>query len=197
MHVFRGAGFDVTFASPVGGVAPCDEGSIEAFKDDDICKAFLNSAEDSELLRTTAAVHTLDPTSFKMVFVAGGHGPMWDVAYNDKVAAFISAAYEAGAGIGAVCHGTCGLLGVKVGGEAFVAGKRVTAFTNSEEEAVSLTDQMPFALETKLKEEGAEFVPADNWAENVVVDGRVVTGQNPASATKTAEKLVEAMGDGK
>lgn len=188
-HVFTEAGYQVEFASPKGGFAPMDPKSFKL--EDPINKKFWHTLEAVEGLINTQALGSLDPKAYAALFFAGGHGTMFDFPDSDNVAKAIAEHYSAGGRIGAVCHGPAALIGVNIDGQPLVAGKRVAGFTNEEEAAVNLTDAMPFLLETKLRELGAEFVPGEKFSSNVVVDGRLVTGQNPASATATAEALVK------
>jgi len=184
---FKTAGFQVVFGSPKGGEAPVDPSSVDAFKEDPICKAFM--AKGIEELKATAAVDKLNASDFHAVFFAGGHGPMWDVTDCEASQNIARKVYEAGGVIGAVCHGTCGLLRLT----DIIKNRKVTGFTDAEEAAVGLTAVMPFLLETELKKTGANFVAAADWSENCQVDARIVTGQNPASATKCGAEIVKLL----
>lgn len=188
-HVFTEAGYDVEFASPLGGFAPMDPKSFDL--EDPVNKKFWHTLEAVQGVVHTQSLAQIEPDAYASIFFAGGHGTMWDFPGSETVSTAIEANYKAGGIIGAVCHGPAALVGVEIDGQALVAGKKVAAFTNAEEAAVQLTDAMPFLLETKLRELGAEFIPADNFTANVVVSERLVTGQNPASATGTAESIVE------
>lgn len=191
-EVLTKAGFQVTFVSPKGGKAPMDPGSGEAFKDDPICQAFLKN--DVKKLDSTLKPSDVKPGEYKALFYAGGHGPMFDLPNNEEIAKLAGAIYENGGVLSAVCHGTVGFLPIKLSsGEPLLKGQTVTSFTDAEEAAVNLVEQMPFLLETELKKNGATFTSADNFKPHVVVSGRLVTGQNPASATPMAEKLVEVI----
>lgn len=187
--VFTKAGFEVDFVSPKGGDAPMDPGSAEAFKEDPVSQAFLKSG--AEKLKTTMKPSDVDISKYKVIFYAGGHGPMFDLPKNEEIANLCAKAYEGGAVVCAVCHGTVGLVPVKLSnGESIVKGQTITSFTNAEEEFVKLTEAMPFLLETKLKDLGGTFVGAENFQVNVQTSGRIVTGQNPPSAGPMAEKVV-------
>lgn len=190
-HVFTEAGYEVDFASPKGGYAPMDPKSFEL--SDPINKEFWHTLSVVESVVATKDLSKIDSADYAAIFFAGGHGTMWDFPGSEAVATQIAEIYRKGGVVGAVCHGPAALVGVEVDGRPLVAGKRVAAFTNDEEDAVQLTDAMPFLLESKLKELGAEFVPAPNFQTNVVVDGRLVTGQNPASAQKAAEAIVKLL----
>ncbi|KAH3872181.1 uncharacterized protein LOC127868703 [Dreissena polymorpha] len=191
-EVLSKAGYQITFVSPKGGKAPMDEGSGQTFKDDAVCKEFLKHHVTK--LDKTVKASELKPADFKGLFYVGGHAPMFDMPAAKDIAKLAADIYENGGILGAVCHGTVGFVPVKLSsGESLVKGQTVTSFTNSEEDAVKLSSAMPFMLETKLRELGAKFVGADNWACNVQVSGRLVSGQNPASATKTGEEMVKLL----
>jgi putative intracellular protease/amidase len=192
-QVFTDAGYRVEFASPEGGYAPMDPKSFDL--EDPINAAFWETLEAVEGVVATQSLAEVDASDYRAIFFAGGHGTMWDFAESDVIARQVSALYGNGGVVGAVCHGPAALIGVEVDGRALVAGRRVTGFTNEEEAAVQLTETMPFLLETRLRELGADFEPAANFAKNVVVDGRLVTGQNPASATGAAQAIVELLSD--
>ncbi|KAL3876722.1 hypothetical protein ACJMK2_034524 [Sinanodonta woodiana] len=191
-HVFTKAGYEVTFVSPKGGKAPMDPSSEEAFKSDPICQEFLKST--AKKLENTVSPASVKPSDFKGLMYAGGHGPMFDMPTAKNVADLALTIYDKGGVLGAVCHGTVGFVPIKLkNGSPLVKGANVTCFTNSEEEAVKLVEAMPFLLETKLRELGANFVAAENFKANVQVSGRLVSGQNPASSTPMAEEMVKLM----
>lgn len=187
-HVFSQAGYDVEFASPLGGFAPMDPRSFDLT--DAINREFWHSLDAVQGVMHTQALSEIDPTAYASIFFAGGHGTMWDFPNSETVATVIAEHYQSGGIVGAVCHGPAALVGVEIDGAPLVAGKQVAAFTNAEEAAVELTEVMPFLLETKLSALGADLVTADNFTANVVVSGRLVTGQNPASASGSAEAIV-------
>ncbi len=190
-HVFTEAGYEVEFASPEGGFAPMDPKSFDL--NDPVNKAFWHDLDAVQGVVSTQALGDLDPSHFAAIFFAGGHGTMWDFPDALSVREAIARHYASGGVVGAVCHGPAALVGVEIDGVPLVKGKIVTGFTNEEEDAVQLTDAMPFLLETRLRELGAEFVEAPNFEKKVAVSGRLVTGQNPASATGTAEAMVELL----
>lgn len=193
-HVFKKAGFSMTLVSPKGGKAPLDPSSLEAFKEDPVCKEFLADSEAMKAVDNTIALEAVDPTKFDVVFCVGGHGPMFDLPDNKTLEKAVTTIYEKGGIASAVCHGPAGIVNTKLSnGEYLVKGKKVTCFTDKEEEMMKLVEAMPFLLETKLKEHGAVFENADPWQSCVSCDQRVVTGQNPASATPLAEKIVELL----
>lgn len=188
LHAFTQAGLTVDFVSPKGGKAPMVGIDLE----DPINKAFLDDSEQVARVENTLNPAQIDPAEYGAIFYAGGHGTMWDFADNQELAAIAAAIYEAGGIVGAVCHGPAALVNLKLSdGEYLVANKTVAAFTNEEEAAVGLTDIVPFLLEAKLIERGANFTKVANFQSHVVADDRLVTGQNPASAAGVGEKMVE------
>lgn len=172
-----------------------DPSSGEAFAEDPVCKAFLANETATAAIKATKPIAECEPLDYAAVCVAGGHGPMWDLPGDEAFNGFVAKAYEGGKVVSAVCHGTVGLLNVKLStGKFLIDGRKVTSFSNAEEDAVSLSSVMPFMLETELVGRGAEYSKAaEQWGEHVVVDGRIVTGQNPASATAMAEAVVKAI----
>lgn len=187
--VFTDAQWDVTLASPLGGPAPIDPKSLKDI--DDSGRVFLEQYAEGERVPVTADLAGLDPVKFDAVFFAGGHGTMWDFPNSPAVRSFAVGVYNRDGIIAAVCHGPAALVNLmNVDGEPLVKDQWVTGFTNAEEEAVGLTNVVPFLLETRLQELGARFVPVRNFERNVVTSDRLVTGQNPASAHGTAEAVV-------
>ncbi len=185
-ELFVAAGHQVTVASPKGGAAPVDPrsaGDTERFAADTVA-----------VLQQTVPLASLDPAGFDAVFFPGGHGTMFDFPDDPAVVRTVNHAIAADLPLALVCHGPAALVGaVKPDGSPAVAGRLVTGFTNAEEEAVELTDAMPFLLETRLAELGATFVGEANFVEHVVVDGNLVTGQNPASSAAAARALLERL----
>lgn len=190
-HVFTEAGYEVEFASPQGGFAPMDPKSFKL--EDPINKSFWHTLDTVQSLVHTQSLGAIDPTAYAAIFFAGGHGAMFDFPNADQVTQAIANHYRSGGIIGAVCHGPAALVKVEIDGKPLVQGKRIAAFSNEEEAAVQLTQAMPFLLESKLRELGAKMVPGKAFEANVVVDGRLITGQNPASATGAAEAIVEGL----
>ncbi|MFB6893414.1 type 1 glutamine amidotransferase domain-containing protein [Kitasatospora sp. NPDC056327] len=188
-EVFRAAGWDIAFVSVRGGAAPQD-----GVKEEDIVStSFL--LEHAESLAATSTAAELDADDYDAVYFAGGHGTMWDFPHAADLAALAAAVYENGGVVAAVCHGPAGLLPVTLSnGDPLVSGKRVSSFTNEEEAAVGLTGTVPFLLESALAERGALITKGDTFAEYAVADGRLVTGQNPASAAKVAELVLRQAG---
>jgi putative intracellular protease/amidase len=192
-HVFTEKGHSVDFVSPQGGAAPVDPGSVEIFKDDPVCQNFLKNPV-FKSLENTPSPSQVNPNNYNVIFCAGGHGPMFDFPENEGLNKLIATVYEAGGIVGAVCHGTVGLVNVKLSnGDYLVKGKKVAGFTNDEEDQIGLSQVVPFLLETRLEERGAIFTKAANWAPHVANDQRVISGQNPASATLVAEEIAKAL----
>jgi len=189
---FIKAGFDVDFASPEGGAAPMDPKSLDL--EDPLNKSFYENKELMGQLEKTISLKTINPKDYKAIVFAGGHGTMWDFADSEAISQVSREIYESGGVVAAVCHGPAALVNIKLSnGDYLIKGKRVTGFTNVEEDIVQLSKFMPFMLEDKLKERGATFEGAKPWSEQVVVDGRLVTGQNPASASRLGLQVVEIL----
>jgi putative intracellular protease/amidase len=190
-EVFRAAGYEIDFLSPKGGLAPMD--GVD--RSDPINAAFLDDAVLVARTRETVAIAAVDPARYDAVFFAGGHGTMWDFPDDAGVQELIRAVYARGGVVAAVCHGPAALVNARLAdGTYLVAGKEVSSFTDEEEAAVQLETVVPFALESRLRERGARFVEAPNFAPKVAVSERLVTGQNPASATGVAEATVALVG---
>lgn len=188
--VFTDAGMLVDLVSVRGGEPPADGVDLS----DPVQRAFRDDPEMAAKLADTPKPGEIDPAAYDVVFYAGGHGVMWDFPGNTELAGIGRQVYEKGGVVAAVCHGPAGLVDLTLSdGSYLVAGKRVAAFTNAEESAVGLTEAVPFLLADTLVERGAHHVPAPNFEANVVTDGRLVTGQNPASATGVAEAVVVAL----
>jgi putative intracellular protease/amidase len=186
------AGFKVVFTSPQGGKPPMDgtDSAITA----PVCQRFLADAHVQAQLADTPTPETLNPADYAAIFYVCGHGTMWDFPDHTTLASLASSIYGEGGVVAAVCHGPAALVNVKGDdGTYLVQGKRVAAFTDSEEHAVGLATTVPFLLASKLQERGAIHQPAADWVANVVVDGHLVTGQNPASATGVGEALVQVL----
>lgn len=190
LYAFTKAGLTVDFVSPKGGKAPM----VGIDLADPLNKAFLDDSEQVSRVENTLNPAQIDPAEYGAIFYAGGHGTMWDFADNQELSGIAAAIYEAGGIVGAVCHGPAALVNIKLSDGAYlVANKTVAAFTNEEEAAVGLTDIVPFLLEAKLIDRGANFTKVANFQACVVECDRLVTGQNPASAAGVGEKMVELM----
>lgn len=188
--VFKEAGYEVDFLSPKGGRAPMDGTDVQ----DKINEAFLANPDLVRQTENTKPLDQADPTDYAAIFFAGGHGTMWDFPNDPALLSLTAKVYEQGGVVAAVCHGPAALVNVKLSnGEFLVAGREVSAFTDEEEEAVGLTKVVPFLLETKLRDRGARFTEAPNFQKQVAVSDRLVTGQNPASATGVAQAVIELL----
>ncbi|MEV4285872.1 type 1 glutamine amidotransferase domain-containing protein [Nonomuraea bangladeshensis] len=185
-EIFRKAGFDVDVASVKGGEPPQDGYD----PGDPAQAAFVASPEQ----RDTARLADVDASRYDAVLYAGGHGTMWDFPDDPDVRRIGREVYERGGVVAAVCHGPSALVNLTLSdGSYLVAGKRVAAFTNAEEELRGVAGVVPFLLADALTTRGARHEPGENWQAQVVVDGRLATGQNPASAAPLAERVVELL----
>ncbi|MBM0231333.1 type 1 glutamine amidotransferase domain-containing protein [Micromonospora sp. STR1_7] len=192
---FRDAGWDVTLASPHGGRAPLDPKSTEPDFQTDQTRRFEADAEAERQLGSTVRLDSVSADDFDTVFYPGGHGPLWDLAEDDNSVKLIERMVAAGKPIALVCHAPGTLRHCTApDGEPLVAGRRVTGFTDSEEEYMGLTKVVPFLVEDELVAKGAEFSKAGNFEPYVVTDGLLVTGQNPASSGPAADELIALVG---
>ncbi|MBN6810846.1 MULTISPECIES: type 1 glutamine amidotransferase domain-containing protein [Kocuria] len=188
--VFRDAGYFVDFASIAGGQPPRDE----VQEDDPVQVEFTQDETVKASLYNTPRVSVVDPSQYDAVYLVGGHGTMWDFTGDADLQKLIASVYDSGGVVGAVCHGPAGLVDVELGtGVALLSGRKVAAFTNAEEKAVGKQDVVPYLLQDKLEEQGATVKLADNWEENVQVDERLVTGQNPQSAAGVAKEMTKLL----
>ncbi|TMM52568.1 type 1 glutamine amidotransferase domain-containing protein [Sulfitobacter sabulilitoris] len=193
-YTLKDAGAEIVLASPKGGQPPLDPKSDTEDAQTDATKRFKSDAAAQEALAHTKKLADVNADDFDAVFYPGGHGPMWDLAESADSKKLIEAFEASNRPIGAVCHAPAVFRHTKgQDGKPLVSGKRVTGFSNSEEDAVGLTDVVPFLLENMLAENGGEYVKGDDWSSFVVVDGTLVTGQNPASSEEAAEKLLELL----
>ena len=194
-YVFRDAGATITLASPKGGQPPLDPQSDAPDAQTEATKRFKGDLEANAQLAATHKLSDIDIAQYDAVFYPGGHGPMWDLANDSASIALIQDALAADKPVAAVCHAPAALKNVKnADGTPLVQGKTVTGFSNSEEDAVGLSDVVPFMLEDTLKEQGGEYSRGDDWAVHVVEDGLLITGQNPASSEEAAERLLAKLG---
>jgi putative intracellular protease/amidase len=193
-YVFHDAGLKITLASPKGGQPPLDPKSDESDAQTDDTRRFRSDSAAQELLANTEKLENIHADDYDAVFYPGGHGPLWDLAEDPHSIKLIEQFWAAGKPVAAVCHAPGVLRKVtKPDGSPLVKGKRVTGFTNSEEEGVGLTAIVPFLVEDELKKAGGLFERTDDWGEYAVVDGHLVTGQNPASSTVAAEELLKLL----
>lgn len=188
------AGAEITLASPAGGQPPLDPKSSAPDAQTAATERFNADVTAQAALAATVPLAGVQAGDFDGVFYPGGHGPLWDLAVDASSIALIQAFVAQGKPVAAVCHAPAVLVNVKTGaGEALVAGRQVTGFTNSEEAAVGLTDVVPFLLEDSLRQLGGDYSAADDWQPHAVVDGLLITGQNPASSELVAEHLLQAL----
>lgn len=190
-YVFKDAGAQVTLASPKGGQPPLDPSSDSPDAQTDATKRFKEDAETQNVLASTQKLSEIKTDGFDAIFYPGGHGPLWDLANDADSKRLIEGFAAADRPVGAVCHAPGVFKSVNgADGKPLVSGKRVTGFTNTEEDAVGLTDVVPFLVEDMLKENGGSYEKGDDWASFVLTDGKLVTGQNPASSEAAAEALL-------
>ena len=191
-YVLKDAGAAITLASPKGGRPPLDPKSDLPENQTELTKRFrIDTAAQAELAHTKKLAD-VSADDFDAVFYPGGHGPMWDMANNVTSIALIEAFVRADKPVGAVCHAPSALINVRgKDDEYLIKSRRVTGFSDAEEEAVGLTAVVPFLLEDRLKERGGVYSKGANWAPYVQVDGKLVTGQNPASSGPAAEELLK------
>ncbi|SFR49892.1 Putative intracellular protease/amidase [Marinobacter gudaonensis] len=193
-YVFKDAGADITIASPKGGQPPVDPNSEADDALTESTRRFQQDAHAKESLASTKKLADVDMNDFDAIFYPGGHGPLWDLANDQKSIALIKTAYEQDKVIGAVCHAPAVFKNVEVKpGQNIVGGREVTGFSNSEEEAVGLDKVVPFLLEDMLKQNTATYTRGEDWAPHIVVDGKLITGQNPASSEGAAKAVVQAL----
>jgi len=191
--VFRDAGVELTLASPKGGQPPIDPKSDLPENQTPAMARFKQDRQAQKQLAQTVKLSDVKSEDFDSIFYVGGHGPMWDLVDNPVSIALIESFYNSGKPVAAVCHSPAVFHRVMYQGEPLVNGKRVTGFTNGEEAAVGLTQVVPFLVEEELKRIGGRYEKAADWASLAVVDGRVVTGQNPASSTAAAKALMNVL----
>ena len=190
-YSFKDAGAQLTLASPKGAQPPIDPKSDDESAQTDATRRFAKDAEAQRELANTLPLKQVRAEDFDALFYPGGHGPLWDLAESADSIALIERFQALGKPVAAVCHAPGVLRHVKDSdGKPLVAGKRVTGFSNSEEEAVQLTEVVPFLVEDMLKGNGGLYTRADDWQSHVEVDGLLITGQNPASSEACAEALL-------
>ena len=194
--VFRDAGVDLTLSSPRGGQPPIDPKSDLPENQTPAMARFKHDSEAQKALSQTLKLSDMKSEDFDTIFYVGGHGPMWDLVDNPDSIALIESFYNSGKPVAAVCHSPAVFHRVVFEGVPLVKGKRVTGFTNGEEEAVHLTKVVPFLVEDELKRVGGLYKKAADWESFAIVDGRLVTGQNPASSTAAAKALITLLREG-
>jgi len=193
-YAFLDAGADITLASPKGGQPPLDPKSDEPDSQTDETRRFHADSAAQAVLASTVKLDTVDQAAFDAVFYPGGHGPLWDLANDKHSISLIEQTLQAGKPVALVCHAPGVLRDVKnADGTPLVKGKKVTGFTNSEEEGVGLTDVVPFLVEDVLKQNGGLYSRGDDWQSYTVQDGLLITGQNPGSSAETAKVLLASL----
>ena len=193
-YVFKDADAEITLASPLGGQPPLDPKSDEPDSQTEFTRRFQADPAAQAVLVSTLKLREVAADNFDAVFYPGGHGPLWDLAEDASSIALIEAMLAAGKPVAAVCHAPGVLRHAKApNGNPVVHGKKVTGFTDTEEQAVGLTQVVPFLVEDMLKENGGSYSKAANWQPYVVTDGLLITGQNPASSQRAAKVLLEKL----
>ncbi|WDD98686.1 type 1 glutamine amidotransferase domain-containing protein [Thalassomonas actiniarum] len=193
-YVLLDAGVSITLASPAGGQPPIDGKSELADFQTDATRRFDQDAKAQQLLANTAKLSEVSKDHYDAVFYPGGHGPLWDLVDNRDSLALITQLNRLNKPVATVCHASAALLNVKdEQGDFYIRGKSVTGFSNSEEDAVQLTQVVPYLLEDELKARGGDYQKVDDWAPFVVQDGTLITGQNPASSQMVAQALLKSL----
>lgn len=190
-YVLSDAGAELTIASPKGGQPPIDPKSEAPDAQTEATKRFSRDQDLQAKLANTLKLADVNAADYDAVFYPGGHGPLWDLANDEKSIALIEAFYNAQKPVALVCHAPAALVKVKASnGQPLVKGKQVTGFSNTEEEAVQLTDVVPFLLEDELKNLGGLYSKGEDWGSYVLKDGLLITGQNPGSSEEAARVLL-------
>jgi putative intracellular protease/amidase len=192
-YVFKDAGAQIVVASPKGGQPPIDPKSDEPANQTPAMTRFKSDKAAQAVLAHTVTLAEVDAKQFDTVFYSGGHGPMWDLAEDKKSISLIEEFYNSEKPVAAVCHAPGVLHHAMYRGQPLVKGKRVTGFANSEEEAVHLTNVVPFLVEDELKRLGGKYEKVSEWESFAITDGRLITGQNPASSTAAAKALLRLL----
>lgn len=193
-YALKDAGAEIVLASPKGGQPPLDPKSDDPDAQTDDTRRFKADAEAQAALASTVVLSSVKAEDFDAVFYPGGHGPLWDLANDADSIALIEAFAKADKPTGFVCHAPGVLKSVNgPDGKPLVNGRKVTGFTNSEEEAVGLTDVVPFLVENVLTANGGDYSKGPDWSSYVLTDGKLVTGQNPGSSHAAAEALLKLL----
>lgn len=192
-HILAEAGFEVDFASPKGSQPPLDQRSYDLRDKDN--RHFWEDERLQAQLNNTIPIEAVKPEDYIAIYYAGGHGAMWDFPSHERLAQVAAQIYESGGFVSAVCHGSAGLLNIKLAnGDSLLEGKTVTGFANVEEQLIRLTKAVPYLLEDELKKQGATYkrgmIPFIPYVE---VSDRLITGQNPQSAKAVAKALTKAL----
>jgi len=190
-YVFKDAGAEITLASPKGGQPPIDPSSDSEDAQTDDTRRFKDDSEAQKHLANTQTLSEMSVDGFDAIFYPGGHGPLWDLAEDADSKRLIEAFSAADMPVGAVCHAPAVFRHTQgADGKPLVSGRRVTGFTNTEEEAVALTDVVPFLVEDMLKANGGKYEKGADWGSFVLRDANLVTGQNPASSAAAAQEIL-------
>ncbi|WP_422024022.1 type 1 glutamine amidotransferase domain-containing protein [Roseibium sp.] len=194
-YAFKDAGADITLASPKGGQPPIDPKSSDPSAATDATRRFDADPETQKALANTLKLDDVNAADYDAIFYPGGHGPLWDLTNDTTSIGLIETFFNAGKPVGAVCHAPAVLLNAKTpDGAPLVKGRKVAGFTNAEEDAVGLTNVVPFLLEDELKAKGGAYESVASWSSFAVEDGNLITGQNPASSEAVAEKVLAQLG---
>ncbi|MBW1757805.1 MAG: type 1 glutamine amidotransferase domain-containing protein [Deltaproteobacteria bacterium] len=193
-YVLRDAGAEITLASPKGGQPPLDPKSNADDAQTDATRRFKKDADAQKALATTRKLSDMVHDRYDAIFYPGGHGPLWDLANDADSKRLIEAFVANDRPVGAVCHAPAVFRHTQAAdGKPLVSGRRVTGFTNTEEAAVGLTDVVPFLVEDMLQSNGGIYEKGADWGSHVVVDGKLITGQNPASSEESAQELLKLL----
>jgi len=193
-YIFKDANADITLASPNGGQPPLDPKSDEPDFQTEATERFKKDADAQAALANTLKLSDISADDYDAVFYPGGHGPLWDLAEDQNSIALIESMYSAGKPVAAVCHAPAVFRHTKApDGSPLIAGKSVTGFSNTEEDAVQLSEVVPFLLEDELKAKGANYSKADDWHPYAITDGNLITGQNPASSDLVAKAVLKSV----
>ena len=193
-YAFKDQGFEITLASPKGGLPPLDPKSDEPDFQTPATERFGKDSQSQEILANTRKLDSINPNDFDAVFYPGGHGPLWDLAENKYSISLIETVYREGKPLGLVCHAPGALRHAKnADGTPLVKGKRVTGFSNTEEDAVQLTDVVPFLLEDMLVSNQGLYSKGNDWESYVEVDKNLLTGQNPGSSQAVADEMIKLL----
>ena len=194
-NVMGKAGYQIDYASPLGGYTPIDPHSIQKETMTELDWNWYTNKEKMNLFANTLKIADVNANDYGVIYFAGGHGVVWDFLNDTAMQKLAETIYANGGIVSSVCHGAVALINLKdpTTGEWLVKGKKVTGFSNSEEKEAQLDHLVPFLTETELVNHGAKYVKAENWKEFAVTDGRLVTGQNPASGAAVARQVLAVL----
>ena len=193
-YIFKDANVDLTLASPEGGQPPLDPKSDAPDFQTESTERFKGDSDAQAALANTLKLSDVSPEDFDAVFYPGGHGPLWDLAEDKNSIALIEDMYASGKPVAAVCHAPAVLRHTRASdGSPLIQGKSVTGFSNSEEEAVQLSNVVPLLLDDDLSAKGAKYSKLDDWQDYAITDGNLITGQNPASSGSVAKAVLQAL----